>query len=110
MSNHHDELEELLGAYALDALDDDERRKVERMLESNPRARAEVQQHRETASMLAFSGSTAPDAVVPSVATTVPTSPRVRRATSARVSMRALESQAIVSKGSASTRLMRWCA
>jgi len=61
MSNHHDELEELLGAYALDALDEDERRKVERMLESNPRARAEVQQHRETASMLAFSGSTAPD-------------------------------------------------
>ena len=51
-----EEIEELLGAYALDAVDDDERRVVEGYLATNPRARAEVQQHREVATMLAFTG------------------------------------------------------
>ena len=37
------ELDELLGAYALDAVDDDERRRVDDYLEVNPRASAEVQ-------------------------------------------------------------------
>ena len=56
-----EEMEELLGAYALDAVDDDERRAVEEYLATNPRARAEVEQHREVATMLAFSGTAAPD-------------------------------------------------
>lgn len=56
-----DELDELLGAYALDAVDDDERAEVERYLAGNPRARNEVQQHREVATMLAFSGADAPE-------------------------------------------------
>jgi anti-sigma-K factor RskA len=55
------DLDELLGAYALDALDDDERRRVEDYLEVNPRAAAEVQAHREVATMLAFTGMDAPD-------------------------------------------------
>jgi anti-sigma-K factor RskA len=55
------ELDELLGAYALDAVDDVERRRVEDYLEVNPRAAAEVQAHRETATMLAFTGMDAPD-------------------------------------------------
>lgn len=55
------ELDDLLGAYALDAVDDVERRLVERYLTLNPRARAEVAEHREVATMLAFSGATAPD-------------------------------------------------
>ena len=55
------ELDDLLGAYALDAVDDDERRAVEKYLLVNPRARAEVEDHREVASLLAFSGATAPD-------------------------------------------------
>ena len=55
------ELDLLLGAYALDAVDADERRRVEEYLESSPRAAAEVQAHREVATMLAFSGMTAPD-------------------------------------------------
>ena len=55
------EMDELLGAYALDAVDDDERRAVEDYLLANPRARAEVQQHREVATMLAWSGMDAPD-------------------------------------------------
>ena len=36
-------IDELLGAYALDAVDDDERRQVEEYLRTNPRARAEVE-------------------------------------------------------------------
>ena len=55
------ELDELLGAYALDAVDDAERRRVADYLEVNPRAAAEVQMHRETATMLAFTGMDAPD-------------------------------------------------
>jgi anti-sigma-K factor RskA len=55
----HD-LDELLGAYALDAVDDDERRRVEEYLAVNPRAASEVREHREVASMLSFSGTDAP--------------------------------------------------
>jgi len=54
-------IEELLGAYALDAVDANEKRAVEEYLANNPRARAEVEQHREVATMLAYSGTTAPD-------------------------------------------------
>ena len=71
MSGHRDdtaasagdayELDELLGAYALDAVDDDERRRVEDYLEVNPRAASEVQAHREVATMLAFTGMDAPE-------------------------------------------------
>lgn len=58
-----DELDELLGAYALDAVDDDEREAVEAYLEASPRARAEVAEHREVAALLAGTGSKAPDQV-----------------------------------------------
>lgn len=56
-----EELDELLGAYAIDAVDDDDRRRVEDYLAVNPRAAAEVQAHREVATMLAFTGMDAPD-------------------------------------------------
>jgi anti-sigma-K factor RskA len=55
------ELDELLGAYALDAVDADERRRVDDYLAVNPRAQAEVQMHREVATLLAFTGMDAPD-------------------------------------------------
>jgi anti-sigma-K factor RskA len=51
-----DDIEELLGAYAIDAVDPDERRQVEAFLETSPRARAEVDQHREVVAQLAFGG------------------------------------------------------
>jgi hypothetical protein len=54
------ELDELLGAYALDAVEGDEKDRVEDYLRINPRAAAEVQQHREVATMLAFTGMEAP--------------------------------------------------
>lgn len=56
-----DELDELLGAYALDAVEPHERRLLDDYIASNPRAAAEVEQHREVATMLAFTGSDAPE-------------------------------------------------
>jgi hypothetical protein len=47
------ELDALLGAYVLDALDDDERTQVEAWLERVPRARRDADELRETASLLA---------------------------------------------------------
>ncbi|HEX7169093.1 MAG TPA: anti-sigma factor [Acidimicrobiales bacterium] len=56
----HEELQELLGAYALDAVEPDERDVVEAHLATCPRCRAEVMEHRETAALLAFAGHDAP--------------------------------------------------
>ena len=61
MSAEESELDELLGAYALDAVTDDERRRIDEYLLVNPRARHEVEEHREVATMLAWTGSSAPD-------------------------------------------------
>ncbi len=55
------ELDELLGAYALDAVSPDEARRVEDYLAVNPKAAAEVREHREVATMLAFTGMDAPE-------------------------------------------------
>ena len=60
----HDEIEEMLGVYALDALDDDERQEVEDHLASCPRCRAEVAAHREVAALLGNPAGDAP-AVAP---------------------------------------------
>jgi anti-sigma-K factor RskA len=49
----HPDPDSLLGAYVLDALDADERRLVEDHLARDPRARAEVDDLRETAAVLA---------------------------------------------------------
>src|SRR5487761_2676915 len=58
--NEH-EIEELLGAFALDAVDDSEREEVEAHLLVCPRCRAEVAAHREVAALLANGGSVAPE-------------------------------------------------
>jgi hypothetical protein len=55
-----EELNDLLGAYALDAVEGSERERVERLVETDPRARAEVVTFRETAAMLAHGGTDAP--------------------------------------------------
>jgi Anti-sigma-K factor rskA/Putative zinc-finger len=57
----HDDIAELLGAYALDAVDDDERALIDDHLRDCPRCRDEVAQHREVAAHLAFAGSSAPE-------------------------------------------------
>ena len=53
-------MDELLGAYALDAVDPDEREQVEAYLAGNPAARAEVDELRETAGWLTQSASEPP--------------------------------------------------
>ena len=57
----HDEIVELLGAYALDAVDPDEAAIIESHLSGCPRCRDEVAHHREVAAALAFAGATAPE-------------------------------------------------
>lgn len=57
----HAELEGLLGAYALDAVDADEARAVESHLQECPRCRAEVAEHRQVAAIMAHTGAAAPE-------------------------------------------------
>jgi anti-sigma-K factor RskA len=56
----HDEVAELLGAFALDAVDADEADAIERHLRECPRCRAEVARHREVAALLGNAGGPAP--------------------------------------------------
>lgn len=57
------EIEELLGAYALDALEPDERAVVDEHLVSCPRCRAELAEHLEVAALLGNTGTPAPEGV-----------------------------------------------
>lgn len=56
----HGELQELLGAYALDAVSPDEALAIERHLADCPRCRAEVSAHLEVASFLGNAGASEP--------------------------------------------------
>jgi anti-sigma-K factor RskA len=62
------EIEDLLAAYAIDAVDDDERVVVEQYVASHPEADAEVQAFRHAAAMLAYTGGPVPDGVWDSLA------------------------------------------
>ena len=57
----HEEIQDLLGVYALNALDPDEQQIVEQHLAGCPRCRQEVRGHREVATLLGSSGGLAPD-------------------------------------------------
>lgn len=63
MSEYADEFTELLGAYALDAVDPDERARIEDHLRTCPWCSAEVAEHREVAALLSNSGTVAPPGV-----------------------------------------------
>ena len=63
MERSHEEIQELLGVYALDAVDADEAAAVEAHLETCPRCAAEVADHREVAAMMAYTGAPAPEGV-----------------------------------------------
>jgi anti-sigma factor RsiW len=56
----HAELQELLGAYALDAVEADEAAAIERHLPTCPRCRTELADHREVAALLGYAGGSAP--------------------------------------------------
>lgn len=75
MSIDHDAMAELVAAYALDAVDADEARAVEDHLRDCPRCRAELADHRDTASFLGHTGADAPAGVWERIAETIaPTS------------------------------------
>jgi Anti-sigma-K factor rskA/Putative zinc-finger len=56
----HDEVAELLGAYAIDAIDPGEAELIREHLDWCPRCAAEVAEHRQVAALLANSGGPAP--------------------------------------------------
>ena len=59
----HDEVAEMLGVYALDAVETDERARIDAHLEICPKCRAELSDHLEVASALGDSGTPAPSGV-----------------------------------------------
>ncbi|HEX3425675.1 MAG TPA: zf-HC2 domain-containing protein [Acidimicrobiales bacterium] len=59
----HAELQELLGAYALDAVDPEEAAVIELHLATCPRCRTELAEHREVAALLGYAGGSAPRGV-----------------------------------------------
>lgn len=63
MTEFHDEFTDLLGAYALDAVDDDERAALDAHVRTCPWCSAEVAEHREVAAFLSQTGGVAPDGV-----------------------------------------------
>jgi len=73
------ELEELLGAYALDAVDADEREQVERHLAECPRCRAELGEHLEVAGQLGQGGGAAPDGLWGRIASSLEEAPPAMR-------------------------------
>ena len=58
---HDPRIEDLLGAYALDAVDDGERAEIESHLRDCPRCAIEVQEHREVAAILSSTSADAPE-------------------------------------------------
>lgn len=71
----HDDIRELLGAYALDAVERDEAATIEAHLATCPRCRDEVREHREVAALLAYSGTTAPEGMWDRLAVTLDAAP-----------------------------------
>lgn len=60
---NHADIAEPLAAYALNAVDGEERVMLEQHLATCPRCRAELQEHREVATLLSHGGGDAPDAI-----------------------------------------------
>ncbi len=56
----HEEVQDLLGAYALDAVDADEKELIEYHLDRCPRCRDELRNQREVVGLLAYAGEEAP--------------------------------------------------
>lgn len=62
---------ELLGAYAVNAVDDDERRAIENYLRINPQAQREVDEHHFVASAMAWTSMEAPPGLWDRIAATL---------------------------------------
>jgi anti-sigma factor RsiW len=74
----HADIQELLGAYAIDAVDAEEATLVEAHLAGCPRCRGEVAEHREAATLLSFSGASAPEGVWSRIAAVLDETPPSR--------------------------------
>ena len=74
-----DEITELLPAYALDAVDDDERAAIDAYLASRPEERDAVADLQVTASMLAHAGGPPPDGVWERLESIISTTPPPQR-------------------------------
>lgn len=74
-SPRHDEIGELLGAYALNAVDADERAMIDAHLLECPQCRAEVNDHREVAALLGNAGGDAPEGLWARIASTLDEAP-----------------------------------
>jgi anti-sigma-K factor RskA len=68
----HEEVSELLGAFALDAVDQDEYEQIEAHLSECPRCRAEVDAHREVAAALGNSVEPLPEGLWSNIASRLP--------------------------------------
>jgi hypothetical protein len=75
------EIESMIGAYALDAVDEDEREAVERHLAVCARCRAELADDLEVAAMLAYDGAPAPVDVWERIASSLEEAPPALRLT-----------------------------
>ncbi len=71
----HEQIEELLGAYCLDAVDADERDAIEAHLPECPRCRAEVAELREVAALLANNNTEAPEGLWDRIAEAIDDTP-----------------------------------
>jgi hypothetical protein len=71
----HDEIAELVAAYALHAVDAGEAERVERHLDECPRCRAELAEHRDVAAWLGNSGGDAPEGLWDRIASTLEEAP-----------------------------------
>lgn len=71
----HSEIQDSLGAFAVDALDADEKRQIEDHLAECPRCRAELGEYRETAALLADPTDVAPTKLWERIAGTLETAP-----------------------------------
>jgi anti-sigma-K factor RskA len=77
-TSHDDDPRELIGAYVLHALDDDDRRRVEQLLDADPTARAEADHLDAAADQLAeaaASGASAPSDLLGSILSQAATRP-----------------------------------
>lgn len=77
----HEQLQEMLGAYAIDAVEPEERDEIERHLATCPRCRAEVAEHREVAGLLGYAGSDAPPGLWDRIAVSLEEPPPALRLT-----------------------------
>lgn len=75
----HAEVRDLLGAFAVDAVDGDEHDAVERHLETCPPCRAEVAEHREVVALMAAAWTPAPDGLWDKIASSLEENPPAMR-------------------------------